>query len=101
MLVAWRQRSWIRLRERKLADCENYTQMCLQRIKERGIEDKDSKNSLVLCLFSCYVAQKNYLMAAKALPGTAFAVGKRLLDENSPSKKGIKKPRAKAKSAKN
>ncbi len=82
MMLSWRQRSWIRLRERKFKECEKYTVIALQRMKDLEIQDKETTDSLNLSLFSCYVAQKNFVKAAQTLPSTAVTIGKRFLKKN-------------------
>jgi len=78
LLTAWRQRSWLKLRAGKLDECQSFTVGALKRMKELGVYDKKTNESLMLSLFSCYLAQKKYLLAAKTLPGTALAVGRKL-----------------------
>lgn len=86
MMLCWRQRSWIRLRERKFRECEKFTVTALKRMKDLDIQDKETVDSLNLSLFSCYVAQKNFVKAAQTLPATAMTMGKRLLKKNAPKK---------------
>jgi tetratricopeptide (TPR) repeat protein len=99
MLLCWRQRSWIRFREKRLKECEKFAVRALERMKELEIQDKTTTDSLNLCLFSCYMAQKNYVKAAQTLPSTAITMGKRLFNKNG-AKTGNKKPVSKSKELK-